>query len=304
MKKRWLPLLALALAPCASAALIETVQSGHSEIRIEGATVASQSDAKTDGRVSVYAIWGTSSTPEVRTAARSSVTGELAANVRMDDKNRYSFTTVDETISAATLEVHVAPDSVFLRRAELTFFLPPSLLEVTSNAELPDNALEMLIFANLRVCFATICGGGEQFSFQSILTASWRNYSNSIIATGNPALDLTPLRNPTVTDIGGPGVDFERTTTIDFDAFSGHVDLGLIPPGSPLTVEYQFQARGSGELVTNLGLAALNDPFLLDTDPVQPGPALTLTLLPVPEPATWLLLLGGLAAAASRRRRI
>jgi len=299
-------LMAAAAAPL-NAALIETVQSGTSTIRIDGQIVADQSDAQTDGRVSVVAIFGNASTPEVRTAARSAFNGELAANVRMDDKNRFSFTRVTETISAATLAIHSAPDNALLRRASLDFLLPPSFMEVTSNGELANNALEMVLFADLRVCLATICGlSDSRFSFQSILTASWLGFQNSVQANGDPGLDLDPLRNPTVSDTGGPNQGFLRTTTIDFDAFHGHLDLGLIPTTSPLTVEYQLQTRGSGQLAANIGLAGINDPFLLDTDPVQAG-IFTLTFEPavaaVPEPRTWALLIGGLALMGGTLRR-
>ncbi len=171
------------------------------------------------------------------------------------------------------------------------------------------NALEMVLLASLRVCFATICGiGDEQFGFQSILTASWQAFNNSINVDGDAALDLSPLQNPTVTDVGGPGPNPEllRTTTIDFPAFQGHLDLGLIPAGVPLTLEYQMQARGSGLLLANIGLAAINDPFLLSTDPVLPGVALDLAVAPqapVPVPATWMLLLAGLALVPAFARR-
>ena len=290
-----------------NAALIETVQSGSSTIRIDGAIVADESDAKNDGRVSTVAIFGNANTPEVRTAARSSFDGELAANVRMDDKNRFSFTRVTETISAATLAIHSAPDNALLRRASLDFVLPPSFMEVTSNAELPLNALEMVLLADLRVCLGTICGlSDSRFSFQSALTASWQGFQNNVQASGDPQLDLDPLRNPLVSDNGGPNQGFLRTTTIDFDAFHGHLDLGLVPASSPLTVEYQLQARGSGQLAANIGLAGINDPFLLDSDPVQAG-ILTLTFEPavaaVPEPQTWALLVGGLALMGGAVRR-
>jgi hypothetical protein len=116
-----------------AAPAITTHQSGTSTVKVNGATVADQSDSQTDGRVSTVAIYGTRSTPEVRTAARSAVNGELAANVRMDDKQKFSFTQVDETISAATLEIHSAPDNALLRHASLDFILPASFMEVTSN---------------------------------------------------------------------------------------------------------------------------------------------------------------------------
>ena len=276
-------LLGAAFAATAQTGALETVQSGASTVRVNGNIVADDSDAQTGGRVSTVAIFGTASTPEVRTAARSAFNGELAANVRMDDKNRFSHTNVTETISAATLSYHSAPDNALLRHASLDFTLPPSFVEVTNFGEVPSNALEMVLFADLRVCFATICSSGDSlFGFQSILTASFQSFAWSASATGDPSLNLDALRHPVITD--GITAPFERTTTLDFAAFHGHLDLGLVPAGSPLTVEYQLQTRGSGVLLANIGLAGINDPFILDTDPVSAA-ALALTLGPYNYPA-------------------
>ncbi len=288
----------------AAAALLTTAESGTSTVQVDGNIVADQSDAKTDGRVSTVAIFGTLTTPEVRTAARSAFNGEIASNVRMDDKNRFSNTNVTETISAATLVFHSSPDNALLRRAALDFVLPPSFMEVTNNGEIRSNALEMVLFADLRVCFAMICGSSDsRFSFQSILTSSWQGFTHNEIATGDASLDLTALRNPTITD--NPG-GFIRTTTLEFPAFQGHLDLGLIPTTSPFTVEYQLQTRGSGRLLANIGLAGINDPFELATDPVQAG-ALLVVIEPAvaaaPEPQSWALLMVGLTLMAGLRRR-
>ena len=295
-----------ALALPASAALVETVQSGVSEIRINGVLANEDSDAQTDGDVSVFARVGNATTPEVRAAARARVTGEMAANVRLDDKFQFSHTQVSEAISVATLKVTVAPDTVFLRNAVLDFLLPPSFVEVTSSGELQDNALEMVLFADLRVCFDTLCSSTDsRFSFQTTLTASWQEFDFSIQTEGEPGLDLSALEAPTVTDAGGPGVGFMRTTTLEFATFEGHLDLGLIPIGLPLTLEYQMQARGSGRMAANIGLAAINDPFILSTDPIQPGMALNIAVAPavVPLPAAWLVLASGslLTGALARR---
>jgi len=296
-------LLGAAFAGAAQAGALETAESGSSTVRVNGNIVADDSDAKTDGRVSTVAIFGTFNTPEVRTAARSAFNGELASNVRMDDKNRFSNTNVTETISAATLTYHSAPDNALLRHASLDFTLPPSFMEVTSFGEVQTNALEMVLLADLRVCFATLCGSNDSlFRFQSTLTSSFQSFAWSASATGDPSLNLDPLRHPVITD----GVAaIERTTTLDFEAFHGHLDLGLVPAGSPLTVEYQLQTRGSGRLLANIGLAGINDPFILDTDPVSAG-ALALTFAPVaavPEPEIALLMAGGLALVSGAMRR-
>ena len=288
----------------ARAQVLETVESGTSTVRVDGNVVADDSDAQTDGRVSTVAIFGSASTPEVRTAARSAQNGELASNVRMDDKFQFSNTLVTETISAATLVFHSSPDNALLRHASLDFTLPASFMEVTNFGEVPNNALEMVLLADLRVCFAAVCGLGDSvFGFQSILTASFQSFSWSAIATGAPSRDLDPLRHPVITD---GVVAFERTTTLEFAAFHGHVDLGLVPSTAPPPVEYQLQTRGSGRLLANIGLAGINDPFTLATDPV-PGGALSLNFAPVaavPEPEIALLMAGGLAffSGAMRRR--
>jgi hypothetical protein len=296
-------LFGAALAGAAHAAPIETVQSGSSSIQVNGNVVADDSDAQTDSRVSTVATYGTFTTREVRTAARSSSTGEIASNVRMDDKMQFSNTNVTETISAATLVYHSAPENALLRHAALDFTLPASFMEVSNFGEVLTNALEMVLFADLRVCFATICGLGDSlFSFQSILTGSFQSFTLSTNADGDPSLDLDPLRHPVVTD--GTAA-FVRTTTVDFAAFHGHLDLGLVPTNAPLTVEYQIQTRGRGRMLANVGLAGINDPFLLDTDPVPAG-ALVLTLSPaaaVPEPEIGLLMAGGLALLCGPMRR-
>jgi hypothetical protein len=60
-------------------------------------------------------------------------------------------------------------------------------------------------------------------------------------------------------------------------------------------------------MADNLGLVAINDPFLLETDPVADGAPLALTLAPAaaPEPAGWASCLAGLGLVtlvAGRRR--
>ena len=69
---------------------------------------------------------------------------------------------------------------------------------------------------------------------------------------------------------------------------------------APLTVEYQLQTRGSGLMLANIGLAGINDPFILDTDPVTPG-ALVLTWAePQPLDGSQLMFVDGIASLAAQ----
>jgi hypothetical protein len=159
----------------------------------------------------------------------------------------------------------------------------------------------MSIRARLRVCFEElICTApeSEQFRFEAELAA---NYFGTgvfdVDVTGAAGLDFDSLRAPTVTDTGNAAVGgsqpFYRTVTVNFSDFTGHLDLGEIPAGKPLTIEYDMTARGEGRLIDNIGLAGINDPFILDTDRLPVSQAMTLVLVPVPEPGEYALLLAG-----------
>src|SRR5437016_13809305 len=213
-------------------------------------------DAKTDGRVSVFAISGTQSTPEARTAARSS-SQEIAANARIDDKLKFSGTDFSLVLSQANYNPQLAPDNAFVRHASIDFVLPPSYLEITSSIELPNASLDTVFLGDLRVCFAVACGPTDSvFHIQADLEASASSQAHSATVTGNPQLDLTPLLNPvlTFTDAG-----FLHTWNLAFPLYQGHLDMGTVPPGTPLTVEYLLQARASGVLRANIAISSVND---------------------------------------------
>lgn len=300
-------------AASATAATVTNEESAQASVYVGGALIDSDLMTVQSGNASALARFGTNTLPEARAAARSLVSGEMAANVRLDDKHRYSFTVVDSAVGSARYKLEVEPDNVFLQRAQLSFYLPPSFLEITSNAELPQNGLRMTISATLKVCFTDfVCPiGSDQFKFDADLEANYQGTQRlDVQVSGAAGLDFTALRAPTVSDTGNAPVNgsmpFYRTVNVTFSDFTGHLDLGEIPVGTPLTVEYEMSARGEGRLIDNIGLAGINDPFVLDTDPLPGGPSLTLVAAPVPEPgafALWLagtLLLGGYAA----RRRV
>jgi hypothetical protein len=310
MCKGWCSLGLVAFLPnlAGAAPIVTTYQSGISLIEIGNVKTVESTDAKTDGRVSVFALSGTSTTPEARTAARSSST-EIAANARIDDKMLFSGTDFTTVLSQAAYSIVLAPDTVFVNEAVLDFVLPPAYLEITNNAELPVAELATVMLADLRFCFATVCSSQDAvFHLQADLVGSWRSFATGVNVTGHAQLDLTPLRNPTIADTGATG--FLRTTTVSFPLFQGHLELGRIPRGVPVSIEYILQARATGRLAGNIGIAAVNDPFLLETDPVLASAPLALTLTPrvdpppqVPEPAsTWLVALA-VAACAGRRVR-
>ncbi|MBI3683416.1 MAG: hypothetical protein HY235_23835 [Acidobacteria bacterium] len=136
--------------------MITTTQSGISQIEIAGSLVTESSDAKTDGFVSVFALFGSLTTPEARTAARSGA-HEMAVNAKPDDKFLFSFTDFSNVLSQAYYSIESAPENVFLNHGALDFVLPASYLEVTSNAESPRNEVEAVLLADLRVCFSSLC---------------------------------------------------------------------------------------------------------------------------------------------------
>src|SRR6185436_18232217 len=150
------------------------------------------------------------------------------------------------------------------------------------------NEMDAVFFADLRVCQSVACSlADRQFLFQANARGSYRNVHHSVQVEANPMLDVSALKNPTVTDTND---GFLRTYRVEFPDFTGVLDLGFLDAGRPLRLEYLLQARASGLAVFNSAIAAINDPFEVDTDPVRQGAPLTLKSSDnpraVPEPST------------------
>ena len=295
-------LLASVLATvCAAQAGVVVHPSATSEIRTSPGTQATQSQATSGTPAASQAIWPASPTnAQARTAARSSAL-EIGANALITD-SAFTRLNFDEVISAASYAITATPE--FLNSGSLIeFYLPPSYLEVESNLELPNNTMEVLLLANLEVCFRSVCT--KEFFFQSIATASYNNQNFSTLLSGNPMLDLTALDNPQVSLT--PSSDlFLRTYLVEFPDYAGSFDFGAVPVGESVEVRYQIQARAKGLAAFNHAIAAINDPFTVTTDPIRQGTPLSLTFTgsateSVPEPSTVLLSLTGLMAFAVRR---
>lgn len=294
-------LMALLAATIAAPAAVVTQQSVSSHIQSSGVRQAEQSNTATDGAASSQAIWPPSpTTAQGRTAARSRVE-EIAANALILDTG-FTGLPFDELLSAATYTITVDP--VFVEQnASLQFYLPPGYMEIESNAEVPFNEMETVLLAGLRVCYTNSCSSAdERFFFQAVATARFTSRSYSVVANGDASLDLSGLENPVVTFTPD---GFINTYLVEFPDFTGMLDLGPVGAGLPITVEYQIQARARGVALFNRAAAAINDPFVLDTDPVRQGIPLRLTLTPavdeVPEPSTVLLALSGVAMVIVRR---
>jgi hypothetical protein len=288
------------LLSSAARADLVTHQSASSQVDAGGITQLRQDVATEDGFASSVAIWPPGQpAAQGRTAARSRA-AEIAVNAKVFNDS-YSSEVFDLTLSQAFYSIQLDASQT-VSAVGLDFFLPPSYLELVKNVETP-YALEAIFLAELRVCYGTICSISDQrFFVQANASGMFYDLDHSVQASGDPSLDLTPLLNPTVTDSGTGG--FARTYLVEFPEFLGHLDLGILPADTPLTVEYVLQARASGRVAFSSAIAAINDPFELDGDPVQQGVPLVLTQTIVPEPATALLVLAGVGWLGFAQRRV
>ena len=286
----------------------ELVASSSADFVFQG-TLYEASEVNTSAfSAAAQALAGNNNTPEARTAARVSADA-VAVNARLDGKQFFADTNVQNNSSIITYTATVEKISGVAEHLILHFLLPPSYVETTNNAELQFSALNPAIFADIRSgrCTSLVsCGPTtEHFSFQAYLDSTYRNYTSFYDASGQPGMDLSPLLNPTITDEFSSG-SFLRTVQMAFPAYVGTVDLGVMSVGQLIRFTYHMEARALGDAAFSLGIAAINDPFFFDTDPIAPGAPVRiegLAVSAVPEPQTTALLWGGLAALAAAWRR-
>ena len=118
-------------------------------------------------------------------------------------------------------------------------------------------------------------------------------------------MDLSPLLNPVLTDDYDQS-GFFRTANLAFPGYEGTVDLGVLSVGQFMRFNYRMEARAVGFASANIGIASINDPFFLDSDPVVQGAPVFITTAAandVPEPSAFALLAAGLALLVLRVRR-
>jgi hypothetical protein len=126
--------------------------------------------------------------------------------------------------------------------------------------------------------FAEVHGFAPLFDFHDPLDLGMPELSAVNVAGGEAVLSIAP--------------------------FTGIAELGVMARGSGSVITYSMYASVSGPGLSNTGgEASLGDPFDLTG---HPGSAISIPgALPVPEPASWVLLLLGLATllAIARSKR-
>jgi hypothetical protein len=255
---------------------------------------------------STQVLLGSAATPELRTAGRVSG-NEIAVNVRIDGKQSFQGAQVDTGESRVSFEALLGvlpgggPERVYA-----AFHLPAGYLETMHNAELAFLGIDTSAEASIEVRRCPPCAPERLFSFELLLESTFRDEQHTVRASGQPGLDVAPLLEAQFAD---SGAGFLRTRSFGFEDFEGVLDLGVLSGGEELFFDYTLIARAVGTIAWSTGIAAINDPFLFDGDPVRQAPTLRFFSVPVdvaavPEPATTALLLAAaLGGTVGVRRR-
>jgi hypothetical protein len=254
---------------------------------------------------SSQALAGNTQTPETRTAAR--VGGnEIAVNARGDGKNLDVPTKIIDDDSEAQFSAVLTNLGPTAQDIQLNFYIPPSYVETTTpEDEITASIAAFMYFERCTICSPTLLAFGFLASLDN--TFNDVKIGDSVVGAP-PGLDTRPLLLPFFSDVttSTNGVLY-RTVHMGFPAFGGTVDLGSLDPGESLKFSYDMEAVVTGTMARNVGIASINDPFFFDTDPVSPGPAISIiagepTPNATPEPATFWLIGGALVGLGLRLR--
>jgi len=277
-------------------------------------------DIQVNGNSSSSNFDGDLNTPsEARAAARSG-TSDIAANAVIHHRNLTQAGQQFEKYSDVRAQTLFETDVQALTAGDVTlhFVLPAGFVEIQSNAELRDlleiTATIQAVISICRPACSDTGFGDHLFQLDAELQGGFDTFSEfNNASSANPTLDLSPLLDDTVTD---DNQGFIRTLTWDYDTFEGDINLGHFVGGQTFSIGYVMHAEvfmrnkdtqlAAANFQTN-ALAAINDPFVLNGDPLisfafeedgQQPPAVA-----TPEPAT--LTLFGIGAAGIRvlRRR-
>jgi len=262
--------------------------------------VNSETDGAIDSAAASGATASSPATPVARTAARSSFT-DISANAFFDDE--FSFSSAGNLgFSTARFEGDVINLSSERREIFLEFFMPPSLMEYSTNLEFPFEGISGNLFVTLEV------DGTNVFDFDArthgdFFTPLADVFVNLSAESPEPGVDVSGLLAPTVSEVFSAG-DFIRTVTVEFPALVGVVSLGEADPFDVLSFEYEMHAAVNGRSAGTTGIVAINDPpvlrdfFSLSSLPVEGDPPI------VPEPSSVALFaLGAVGLVVMERRR-
>jgi hypothetical protein len=142
-------LTALILPRHALGAILVTTEveaQSTAEFDFGGNHYAAQQSISGIASASSQALAGTMDTPEARTAARVRL-AEVAVNARLDGKMFFGPTDIQTNFSTAIYTATIQKISGAAEHLMMDFFLPPSYVATTTNAEIPFADVEAAEFA-------------------------------------------------------------------------------------------------------------------------------------------------------------
>jgi hypothetical protein len=155
------------------------------------------------------------------------------------------------------------------------FVLPSLLLEFSDTVErlaLGGVPIGGDLFTQVQADICVKPDGGAKSCRFSLVARLEGHYGDEELGVNamspDPGLDLTAFDNqaPTVT-----GDFFKRTATWEFGTFESDLDLSAFT-GGILEVTYEMLAVAEGRAAITTAAAAINDPFLFETDPTAQSP--------------------------------